>query len=96
MNGHAAEDGQQSREATSNTERLIETTFQKLPADTKVLVAFFSALTGASGLTQSFELPDRLWKRMCFEGRGPLLDQSKEINWLKGICDGIFLIANHV
>ena len=96
MNEHAAENQQLDREATSNVERFIETTFEKLPVDDKVLIALFAALNSAAGLTRSFELPDRLWEKMRFEGCGPLLGQSEEINWLKGVCDGILLIADHV
>jgi hypothetical protein len=32
---------------------------------------------------------------MLFNDCGPLVGESEEINWLKGVCDGILLVANH-
>ncbi len=78
-----------------NVERFIRVTYEKLPAQTKVLVALFSALTTVTTLTKDFELPDALWQSMLFNDCGPLVGESEEINWLKGVCDGILLVANH-
>ncbi|MDI6449794.1 hypothetical protein [Anaerobaca lacustris] len=94
--------GPSPREKTSsdkpgggNVERFIRVTYEKLPAQTKVLVSLFSALNTVTTLTRDFELPDSLWQSMLFNDGGPLVGESEEVNWLKGICDGILLIANH-
>jgi len=78
-----------------NIERFIRVTFEKLPARTKVLVALFSALNSSTTLTKGFELPDHLWHSMRFEHCGPLVGESEEVNWLKGVCDGILMVANY-
>ncbi len=79
----------------SNVERFIKITFEKLPPDTKVLVALFAALNNAASLTHDFELPDRLWEAVRFGNGGPLVGESEEVNWLKGICDGLLLLTEH-
>jgi hypothetical protein len=76
-------------------ERFIRVTYDKLPAETKVLVALFSALNTASTLTKGFELPDDLWGIVRFGNGGPLIGESEEVNWLKGLADGILLVANY-
>jgi hypothetical protein len=81
--------------ASGHLERFIRLTYDKLPAETKVLVALFSALNSASTLTKSFELPDDLWRAVRFGNGGPLIGESEEVNWLKGLADGILLIANY-
>lgn len=83
------------KRASCNVERFIRVTFEKLPARTKVLVALFSALNSSTTLTKGFELPDELWDSMRFETCGPLVGESEEVNWLKGICDGILMVANY-
>jgi len=80
----------------ANVERFIRVTYEKLPAQTKVLVALFSALNTATTLTRDFGLPDSLWQSMLFNDCGPLVGESEEVNWLKGVSDGILLVANHV
>ena len=94
-NAHSNQNTQAEKQTVSNVERFIRTTFEKLPARTKVLVALFSALNTATTLTKDFELSDRLWSSMRFEDCGPLVGESEEVNWLKGVCDGIFLVANY-
>lgn len=84
-----------NKQATVQVERFVETTFKKLPVDNKVLIALFGALNSASALTSNSELVDRLWKEMRLEGCGPLVGQSEEVNWLKGVCDGILLVADY-
>ena len=83
------------KQSPCNVERFIRITFEKLPAQTKVLVALFSALNSASALTRSFELPEHLWETVRFDTCGPLVGESEEVNWLKGVCDGILLVANY-
>lgn len=80
----------------ANVERFIRVTFEKLPAETKVLVALFSSLNTVTTLTKDFNLPDALWQSVLFNDCGPLVGESEEVNWLKGVSDGILLIANHV
>jgi hypothetical protein len=80
----------------ANVERFIRVTYEKLPAETKVLVSLFSALNAVTTLTRDFDLPDSLWQTVLFDDRGPLVGESEEVNWLKGVCDGVLLIANHV
>ena len=82
-------------QASFNVERFLESTFEKLPVDSKVLIALFGALNAASGITRGFDLSERLWEAMRFNGCGPLVGQSEEVNWLKGVCDGILLVADH-
>lgn len=83
------------RQTVCNVERFIRVTFEKLPARTKVLVALFSALNSSTTLTKDFELPEHLWHSMRFEHCGPLVGESEEVNWLKGVCDGILMVANY-
>jgi hypothetical protein len=80
----------------ANVERFIRVTFEKLPAETKVLVALFSSLNTVTTMTKDFDLPDLLWQSVLFNDCGPLVGESEEVNWLKGVSDGILLIANHV
>lgn len=95
MTEHEAHNKISPERMSSNTERFIATTFDKLPADTKVLVALFSTLNSASSLTQSLKLPDHLWDAVRFGGGGPLVGESEEVNWLKGVSDGILLMLDH-
>lgn len=83
------------KQSDSNVERFIRITYEKLPAQTKVIVALFSALNTVTTLTKDFELPDALWQSVLFSDCGPLVGESEEVNWLKGVCDGILLVANH-
>ncbi len=83
------------KQSGSNVERFIRVTYEKLPAQTKVIVALFSALNTVTTLTKDFELPDALWQSVLFNDCGPLVGESEEVNWLKGVCDGILLVANH-
>lgn len=76
-------------------ERFIKTTFDQLPSRTKVLVALFSAMNSATTLTKGFELSDHLWKSMRFDTCGPLVGESEEVNWLKGVSDGILMVSNY-
>ena len=94
-NAHQSPDAQADKRTACNVERFIRVTFEKLPARTKVLVALFAALNTATTLTKDFELSDHLWNSMRFEDCGPLVGESEEVNWLKGVCDGIFLVANY-
>jgi len=84
-----------NKQATLEVERFLKTTFGKLPVDSKVLIALFGALNSASALAEDFELSNRLWKEMRFGGCGPLVGQPEEVNWLKGVCDGILLVADY-
>ena len=92
---HQSPDPQVDKRTACNVERFIRVTFEKLPARTKVLVALFSALNTATTLTKGFELSDELWDSMRFENCGPLVGECEEVNWLKGVCDGILLVANY-
>ncbi len=83
------------KQSACNVERFIKVTFEKLPARTKVLVSLFAAMNSASTLTKDFELSDHLWKVTRFDTCGPLVGESEEVNWLKGVCDGILLISNY-
>ncbi len=96
MNEQQGENSEPNKQTTYNIERFLELTFDRLPVDSKVLIGLFAALNSGSGLTQDFALPDRLWDIVRFGGCGPLVGQSEEVNWLKGISDGILLIADHV
>jgi hypothetical protein len=84
--------GQNSR----GVERFLKTTFDKLPVDSKVLIGLFATLNSASSVTTRFDLPDQLWGIVCFGDGGPLVGQSEEVNWLKGVSDGILLMADHI
>lgn len=95
MNGQREANCESNRQASLQVERFLEATFQKCPVDRKVLITLFGALNSASTLAKDFELSNRLWKEMRFDGCGPLVGQSEEVNWLKGVCDGILLIADY-
>jgi hypothetical protein len=96
MDDQQARNSEPNKQTTYNIERFLELTFERLPVDSKVLIGLFAALNSSSGLTQDFDLPDRLWEIVRFGGCGPLVGQSEEVNWLKGISDGILLVADHV
>jgi hypothetical protein len=96
MNEQQPRNPEPNKQASYNIERFLELTFERLPVDSKVLIGLFGALNSSSGLTQDFDLPDRLWEIVRFDGCGPLVGQSEEVNWLKGISDGILLVADHV
>lgn len=87
--------GAPDRQATEQVERFLETTFRKCSVEQKVVIALFCALNSASTLTKDCELVNRLWNEMRFNGCGPLVAQSEEVNWLKGVCDGILLLADY-
>ena len=80
---------------TPGIERRLELAYQRLPADCKVIIGLFAALNSSQGITQDFGLPKRLWEIVHFDGGGPLVGQSEEANWLKGLSDGMMLIADH-
>jgi len=80
----------------SNTERFIAATYDKLSPDVKVLVALFSAVNSSSASTTRFELPECLWDTVRLGSGGPLVGESEETNWLKGVCDGILLVIEHM
>jgi len=90
-NGNAANESD-----SSNTERFIATTYDRLSPHEKVLVALFSAMNSSSASTQRFELPGHLWDVVRFGSGGPLIGESEETNWLKGVCDGILLVIEHL
>jgi len=87
--------GSSDNQAECNVERFIRVTFEKLPAQTKVLIALFAALNSSTTLTRGFELPNELWNSMRFNECGPLVGETEEVNWLKGVCDGIILVSNY-
>ena len=95
-------DGQQNGEedisgrTSCGVERTIEGTFDNLPVQSKALIGLFAALNSASSVTGGFELPDRLWNTVRFGDGGPLINQSEEVNWLKGVADGILLMVDHM
>lgn len=95
MNQQQPDQSPPSRQVTFKLERTLEAKFQKLPPDCKVLVALFAAVNSASGVAGTLDLPNRLWSIVRFGDHGPLAGQSEEVNWLKGICDGIFLVVDH-
>ena len=95
MDGQQSEGAQAPKPKSFNVERFLETTFDKLPADSKVLIALFGALNSASGLAKGLDLSDKVWKMVRFNGSGPLIGPSEKVNWLKGVCDGILLIADY-
>jgi hypothetical protein len=95
-------DGQQNgeeniSESTScGVERFLKGTFDNLPVQTKVLIGLFTSVNSASTVTERFELPDHLWETVRFDNGGPLINQSEEANWLKGVTDGILLMVDHM
>lgn len=89
-------DASSDKQSGGNVERFIRVTYEKLPTQTKVLVSLFSSLNTVTTLTKDFELPESLWQSMLINDGGPLVGESEEVNWLKGICDGILLVANHI
>lgn len=95
MNEQQNEEPEVSGQNSLGVERFVKATFDKLPADSKVLIGLFAALNTASRLTTEFDLPDQLWQIVRFGDGGPLVGQSEEVNWLKGVCDGIFLIMDN-
>jgi len=95
MNGQQNEDHEASERTSRHVEGLIKATFENLPADSKVLIALFVALNSASSLTTRFDLADQLWEIVRFGDGSPLVGQSEEVNWLKGLCDGILLMADY-
>jgi hypothetical protein len=95
MNEPQEGDPRRLNEAGSEVERRLEQAFDRLSVDTRVMVELFAALNSASTLANEPALSDRLWQKMHAQVCGPLVGQSEEVNWLKGICDGIFLIVDH-
>ena len=80
----------------SNTEQFITVTYDKLSPHVKALVALFSAMNSSSACTQRFDLPGRLWDSVRQGSGGPLIGESEETNWLKGVCDGVLLVIEHM
>lgn len=80
----------------SNTECFIGATYDKLSPHVKVLVALFAAMNSSSAATQRFKLPERLWEMVRPGSGGPLVGESEETNWLKGVCDGILLVIDYM
>jgi hypothetical protein len=95
MDGQQSGESKESKRDSLALERFLTTTFDKLPAQTKVLVALFAALNSTATLTEKLDLSDRIWQHVRFNGSGPLVGESEEVNWLKGVCDGILLIADY-
>ena len=95
MDGAPSREHQKAERNSFALERFIATTFEKLPAHTKVLIGLFGALNSASDLTARLELSEKVWEIVRFDGCGPLQGQSEEVNWLKGVCDGILLVADY-
>jgi hypothetical protein len=95
MDGQHSKEQQVPKPESFSVERFLESTFDKLPPDSKVLLSLFGALNSASGLAKGLDLSDKVWKIVRFDGSGPLVGQSEEVNWLKGVCDGILLIADY-
>lgn len=83
-------------QSSSNTERFISVTFDQLSPHMKVLVALFSAVNSSSASTQRFTLPTQLWDTVRLGSGGPLIGESEETNWLKGVCDGILLVIERM
>jgi hypothetical protein len=96
MDEAKANERTQNNANPSNTERFIAATYDKLPPHVKVLVALFSAMNSSSASTQRFELPGRLWEVVRLGSGGPLIGESEETNWLKGVCDGVLLVIEHM
>jgi len=94
-NARRNEEPHADQQTACNIERFIRVTFEQLPARTKVLVALFAAMNSATTLTKGFELSDHLWNVTRFDTCGPLVGESEEVNWLKGVCDGILMISNY-
>jgi len=85
---------QPEKDLTPAIERFVEQTFEKLPTDKKVLIALFAALNSSQSVTRGFDLPERL-REIVRSDCGPLAGQSVEVNWLKGVADGMTLITDH-
>jgi hypothetical protein len=86
---------QTDKHIRDDMERFIKVTFDKLPVQTKILVAVFSALNSATTLTRNFDLPEELWKSVLLDTSGPVVGESEEVNWFKGLCDGILLVTGY-
>ena len=95
MNGQPNKDHEVSGHTSRHVEGFVKGIFENLPADSKVLIALFVALNSAASLTTRFDLPDQLWEIVRFGDGSPLVGQSEEVNWLKGLCDGILLMADY-
>jgi hypothetical protein len=88
-------DDQPSQKVEFAIERFLVTTFEKLPVPTKVLIGLFGALNRTTTVAEKLELSEKIWETVRFDGCGPLIGQSEDINWLKGVCDGILLLADY-
>jgi hypothetical protein len=95
MSEPQARDPKRIDATSSEVEQRLEQVFDRLPVDSRVMVVLFAALNSASTLANEPALSDRLWQKMHTQLCGPLVGQSEEVNWLKGICDGIFLVVDH-
>lgn len=96
MNEQQANEQEVSGQNSFGVERFLKATFGNLPVTSKVLIALFASLNSASSLTTRFDLPNQLREIVRFGDGGPLVGQSEEVNWLKGICDGILLMVDHI
>jgi len=96
MDGQQDKQQQLPEQSPCGAQRSLIATFENLPAETKVLITLFAALNSASSVTTRFGLPDQLWKTVRFGNGGPLVGQSEEANWLKGVADGILLMVEHL
>ena len=95
MDDQPSQKRQKAKQSSFAIERFLATTIEKLPAQTKVLIGLFGALNSTSTLAEKLELSDKIWETVRFDGHGPLIGQSEEVNWLKGVCDGILLLADY-
>ena len=96
MSGQEHEAEQVPKPTPCGVERCIKGTFDNLPVESKILIGLFAALNSASTVTRRFELPDHLWETVRLDNGGPLINQSEEANWLKGVTDGILLMVDHM
>jgi len=96
MNGQQNDEQEVRDQGFDHVERFIKATFDRLTVQDKVLIGLFVALNSTSSVTTRFELPENLWEIVRFGNRGPLVGQSEEANWLKGVGDGIRLMVDHI
>jgi len=96
MNGQQSGHDNISEPTSCGVERFLKGTFDNLPAPSKVLIGLFAALNSASTVTSGFELPDYLWETVRLDNGAPLINQSEDANWLRGVTDGILLMVDHM
>jgi len=66
MDGPPSRERQKAEHNSFALERFLATTFDKLPAQTKVLIRLFGALNSASDLTERLELAEKVWEIVRF------------------------------